>query len=262
VEGLIIPYASGAAVPAEAAAHISGCERCRLLASSIGKVTPAAPPPPESLKRIEAGILADLKPVKPLAPTGAYAFALLLVLAAVAAAGAALLGVAGWRALGLAQRTAVFSTLAAGAATMAFLAGRQIVPGSRLPVSPYLSAVIVWGVFAGVIATLFRPQEEPAFVSTGLVCLRIGLECALTAGVLSWLLLRRGAILNPPLTGVTAGALAGLSGLTVLELFCPNPNAYHILVWHIAAALASALGGMAIGLIAEYSSRSRARRPS
>jgi hypothetical protein len=145
---------------------------------------------------------------------------------------------------------------------MAFLAGRQIVPGSKLPVSPYLSVVIVWGVFAGVIATLFRPHEEPAFVSTGLVCLRIGLECALTAGVLSWLLLRRGAILNPPPTGVTAGALAGLSGLTVLELFCPNPNAYHILVWHIAAASASALGGMAIGFIAEYSSRSGARRPS
>jgi hypothetical protein len=261
VEGLIIPYASGAPVPAEAAAHISGCERCRLLASSMGRVTDAAPPPSEALKRIEAGILADLKPVKPLAPAGVFVCALILVLAAVAAAGAGVLGVAGWQALDLAQRTAIFSTLTVGTAMLAFLTARQIVPGSRLAMSPYLSVVILWGVFASLIAILFRPHEEPAFVSTGLVCLRIGLECALTAGVLSWLLLRRGAILNPPLTGVTAGALAGLSGLTVLELFCPNPNAYHIFVWHLGAAMASALGGMAIGLFAEYASPS-ARRPS
>jgi hypothetical protein len=228
----------------------------------MGRVTDPAPPPSETLRRIEAGILANLKPVKPLAPAAAFVCGLIFVLAAVAAGGAGVLGVAGWRALDLAQRIAIFGTLTVATALLAFLAARQIVPGSRLVASPYLIVVILWALFAGVNAILFRPHEEPTFISTGLVCLRIGLECAITAGALSWLLLRRGAILNPPLTGVTVGALAGLSGLTVLELFCPNPNAYHILVWHMAAALASALAGMVIGVIAEYFSRVGARRPS
>jgi hypothetical protein len=65
---------------------------------------------------------------------------------------------------------------------------------------------------------------------------------------------------EPRVTGATAGALAGLSGLTVLEIFCPNLNAYHILVWHMGAVLASAVGGMAIGILAEYFGWRVARR--
>jgi hypothetical protein len=262
VEGLIIQYASGAAVPPEAAAHISGCEQCRRLANAIGEAPQAARPSSEQLKRIEAGILADLKPVKPLAPAAVFVCALIVILAAITAAGAAVLGTAGWRALDLAQRTVIFSALTAAAALLAFLAGRLIVPGSRLPLPPYLCVAAVWGVLSGVFAILFRPQKESTFVATGLVCLRIGLECAIPAGVLFWLLLRRGAVLNPVLTGVTTGALAGLGGLTVLEIFCPNPDAWHILVWHLAAAVASALGGLALGIIAEYSARRDVRRTS
>ena len=95
--------------------------------------------------------------------------------------------------------------------------------------------------------------------NTGLLCLEIGLACAIPAAALLWLVLRRGAILSPVLTGATAGALAGLSGLTVLEVFCPNLNKYHILVWHLGAVLASIIGCLAIGLLAEYSSPSQFR---
>jgi hypothetical protein len=62
------------------------------------------------------------------------------------------------------------------------------------------------------------------------------------------------------LTGATAGALAGLSGLTVLEVFCPNLNKYHVLVWHLGAVLTSIIGCVAIGLLAEYSGWKRLRR--
>jgi hypothetical protein len=41
------------------------------------------------------------------------------------------------------------------------------------------------------------------------------------------------------------------SGLTLLEIFCPNPNKYHILLWHIGAALVSTIGGAAMGWIAD-----------
>ncbi len=67
VEGLIIAHASGAAVPPEAAAHISGCEHCSRLVRALADGSPAVPPP-GYLNRIADTVAADLKPVKPLAP--------------------------------------------------------------------------------------------------------------------------------------------------------------------------------------------------
>jgi hypothetical protein len=258
VEDKIIPFASGAVIAPEAAAHIAGCELCQRLARAIQKTRPV-PPSPARLKQIEAGILADLKPVKPLLPGGSLFLALMCIVIVVGAVGAAELGNAGWLALGPLQRIAVFTVLGAAASLLAFSVGRQIVPGSELFLSPYLLVTATLAAITGVVAALFRPLQERTFVSTGLVCLRIGLECAIPAASLVWLLLRRGAILNPILTGATIGALSGLSGLTVLEIFGPNLNEYHILVWHIGAALGSVVGGMAIGMIAEYYG-SRGRR--
>jgi len=76
---------------------------------------------------------------------------------------------------------------------------------------------------------------------------------------------RRGAVnlgrmqarhLNRWLLGATNASPAQ----AVLEIFCPNLNEYHILAWHLGAALASVAGGVAIGGIAGYSGRNRSRR--
>jgi hypothetical protein len=210
------------------------------------------PPSQEQLDRIKARLLADLKPAKPLPPTSVLVFVLMLILAVITAAGGAVLGIAGWRALSLLQKIAVFTALAAGAGVLACSTAWLIVPGTRVLVSPYLYVFAVLGVMAAICISLFDPQKEATFVSTGLVCLRIGLECAISASVLLWLLLRQGAPLHPMVMGTTAGTLAGLSGLAVLELFCPNLNEYHILVWHLGTVLVSAVGGLAIGTMAEY----------
>jgi hypothetical protein len=63
---------------------------------------------------------------------------------------------------------------------------------------------------------------------------------------LTWLWLRRGAAQSPKLMGATIGGFAGLIGVTVLEVHCPNLNLYHILVWHLGVLLLSALGGLAL----------------
>jgi hypothetical protein len=252
VEGLIVPYASGAPIPPEAAAHISGCEHCRRLVRAIGETRQVGAPLPELLQRIADGVAADLKPVKPLAPEGVRFLALIVALAMVAAVANAVLGIAGWLALSELQRLAVFSALGASAGLLAFSLVRQSVPGSRLVLPPGLLVTAVLCAMASAFGVLFRPREESTFVATGLVCLRIGLECAIPAGIVFWTILRRGAVLNPALTGATAGALAGLSGLTALEILCPNPNVHHILVWHLGGTLASAAGGLAAGMIAEH----------
>ncbi len=175
--------------------------------------------------------------------------------AAVALVGWAELGMAGWRALGEWQRLAVFSALAAGAGLLAFSLVRQIAPGSKLIAPPGLLVAAVCGGMACLFVALFRPREEASFVATGLACLKIGLECAIPAGAAFWMILRRGASMSPALTGATAGALAGLTGLTVLETFCPNLNAYHILVWHLGGTLASTAAGLGLGIAVDYFAR-------
>jgi hypothetical protein len=252
VESLIIPYARGAAIPPEAAAHIAGCPSCSRLVRAMANSDPLPAPTPEQLRRIEAGMLAGLKPVKPLAPTGALTGAFMLVSLLAAAIGVFELGVAGWHALNVWQATAVFAALAASSIVLALTLARQMAPGSRvlLPASG-----IVFGfpaIIGAIFVTLFQPHPEAGFIPTGLMCLRIGLECAVPVGVLSWLILRRGAILNPLAAGALAGALAGLTGLLLLEIFCPNLNAYHVLAWHLGAAVASTLGGAAIGFVVEH----------
>lgn len=256
IDGLIT--ASLPLTSPEAAAHIAGCKRCRRLARALGDAAIAAAPSPEQLEHIEANVLAGLKPVSSFPPAASLWFALLFVVAVVVAMGRMELGIAGWLALGAAQKIAVFTVIVAAICLLASSAVRQIVPGARQFFAPGWLVSTALAALTGIFAMLFRPHAEPAFVATGLVCLRIGLECAVPSSIALWLLLRRGAILKPVWTGATTGTLAGLSGLAVLEIFCPNLNKYHILVWHMGAALTSALGGLAVGIIAEYSGWKRA----
>jgi hypothetical protein len=118
-----------------------------------------------------------------------------------------------------------------------------------VPASRSIAGVLA--IFAGIFVALFQFHPERTFVATGLVCLRIGLECAFAVAAISWLILRRGAALNRIAAGALAGALAGLSGLALLEIFCPNLNRYHILVWHLGAALTSTIVGILAGIVAQ-----------
>jgi len=251
IERLILPYAQGAEIPPEAAAHITGCAKCASLVRAMAATEPAPIPSSERLQQIKAGIVAGLKPVKPLAPTRVFVAALILIAAFAAAVGVFELGTAGWHALSVLQAAAVFTALAGCALVLAVSLARQIVPGSRVWLPAAWSVFGFLAIMGAIFAILYQPQREPTFISTGLVCLRIGLECALPVALLCWLILRRGAILNPVAAGALTGALAGLSGLLLLEIFCPNLNAYHILTWHLGAVVASTLGGTIIGVIVE-----------
>lgn len=250
-ENWIIAYATGAFVPPQAAEHISGCERCRSLADAIGRPEPVEAPSPARLQLIKAKLRANLKPVKPLPPAGLFVAAFLLMAAVAVAIGAADLGTAGWQALGILKKIVVFAALAAGAWLVAFSLARQLAPGSAMPAPTRVLLPAILITVTAIFATLFDYHPEKTFVATGLVCLSIGLGCAVPVAALAWLALRKGMILNPPAAGALTGALAGLSGLTLLEIFCPNPNKYHILVWHLGAAIACAIAGTAIGLIWE-----------
>jgi len=65
------------------------------------------------------------------------------------------------------------------------------------------------------------------------------------------LILRRGFVLDWSRAGFAAGALSGLAGVVMLELHCPNPKAFHAMVWHVAVVVVSAVLGFALGMIAD-----------
>jgi hypothetical protein len=252
VEDALLRDPSGAALPPGIAAHIAGCEPCRQLVASMTDASEDAAPGPARLKQIEAAILAGLEPVRPVPSPRSSSLMQVLLLLIVVGAGAAVFGTSGWSALTWTQRLAMFTTLAAGMGLLGFSSARQVVPGAAVLVPPSVAVVGVVVVIASLVAVLFQPRPDPAFVSHGLKCLALGLVCALASGVPLWRLLARAAILQPTVTGATAGVLAGLAGLAVLEIHCPNLDVAHIVTWHLGALLASAATGMAIGAVAEH----------
>jgi hypothetical protein len=98
-----------------------------------------------------------------------------------------------------------------------------------------------------VFALLFRNYRTEHFVSAGIACLVTGLLLAIPAALLSWLLMRRGFAVNSVSAGLVGGALAGLCGVTMLELHCANFQALHVLVWHTAVVSVSAAAGALLG---------------
>jgi hypothetical protein len=77
-------------------------------------------------------------------------------------------------------------------------------------------------------------------VHAGLACLIAGLVNAIPIGLAGWWLLRRGFSVNPKDAAIAAGTLAGLGGILMLELHCPNFQLAHLLVWHTAVVPVSA----------------------
>jgi hypothetical protein len=66
---------------------------------------------------------------------------------------------------------------------------------------------------------------------------------AVPVALASWLLLRRGFAVNAVAAGLAAGTLAGMAGVTMLELHCPNFEALHVMLWHTAVVPVSGAAG-------------------
>jgi hypothetical protein len=103
-----------------------------------------------------------------------------------------------------------------------------------------LALVVVFGL-------LFDDYRTENFVSAGLTCLCIGVLHAIPVALLAWWVLRRGCVLDWMSAGLAVGSLAGLAGLTVLELHCANFEALHVLVWHTLVVPVSAAFGALVG---------------
>ena len=198
---------------------------------------------PAMLDRVAGSIGSSLGPVRPLPPVWLLAGGLALICATVALLGAARSGFYGFQKLSGLERALIFSALG----TFTWLAStacvREIIPGSRRQFAPgfllgagSLALIAVFGI-------LFRDYRTDHFLLQGIVCLTAGLLHAIPAGLASWFVLRRGFAVNAAAAGLVTGMLAGLAGVTMLELHCANLQAPHVMLWHIAVIPVSAAAG-------------------
>ena len=159
---------------------------------------------------------------------------------------AAILGLAGIQHLAAAQAAPIFAVLLILALFSSAVSVAAIIPGSRRILSPRSLLLTASAALLALFPLLFHDHAITNFVPLGIKCLTAGLAVAAPAGLLTWLVLRRGYAVDRFAAALAAGTLAGLSGITMLELHCPTFELFHILLWHtavlpIAAILAAAL---------------------
>jgi hypothetical protein len=197
------------------------------------------------LASIAGSIKPSMLPVRPVLPAWLLTAGLIMVAAAVALAGAARAGLYGIERLTALERIVIFPVLVLLLWTSAAEFVASMVPGSRRRMHPGVLLAISCLALLGVFAAVFRDYHTTHFVSAGIACLVTGLIHAIPVALLSWLLLRRGFAVNPVAAGAVAGTLAGLAGVVMLELHCPNFQVLHVLVWHTAVVpVAGAAGAL------------------
>lgn len=215
---------------------------------------------PELLARVSASIQASVRPVRPLPPAWIIACGLILICALISVAGAARAGFAGVEKMNLLERLLVFPVLIVLAWAMAIRFVREMIPGSRRRVSPGALLALGCAALLALFALLFHDYQVTNFVPIGVACLITGFVHAIPAGLTGWLLLRRGFAVNAVSAGLIAGALAGLAGLGVLELQCPNFEVVHLLVWHTGVVPLSSAVGALVGWLARLLARAAGGR--
>jgi hypothetical protein len=199
------------------------------------------------LRRVAGSIQSSMGRVSPLPPTWVLACAVVLTCAAVALVGAARAGFNGFTKMDLLERVTIFVTLGILAWVLGTEFVKEMIPGSQRRISGAALLGFESVVLIGVFAVLFHDYHTTRFLSLGILCLVTGVLHAILAGLLSWFVLRRGFAVNSVSAGLVAGTLAGLAGVGLLELHCPNFEAMHILVWHTAVFVVSGALGACVG---------------
>ena len=197
---------------------------------------------PALLDRIANSVGRSFAAVRPVRPAWVLGTGLILICAAAAVAFAALVGFHGIRKLSGWERALVFPVLAILVWLAATTRVAEVTPGSRRRVSPDSLLAIVTLALLAVFSVLFHDYHTHQFLG-GVACLKAGLVDAIPASIASWLLVRRGFAVNSVASGLVAGTLAGLAGVVMLELHCPNFEALHVLFWHTAVVPSAAVAG-------------------
>lgn len=225
----------------EARLHWAACPRCQALAHALNEAQSESLPS-SALAKAEAAAVRDLTPVRSLRSPLIAAAATLAALACLVLVSLWVFGSHGWAARLPWQRAA--SYMGAGSVLVLSLAAalREREPGLSLT-APWrygvaALAVLLW---AGPFV-LYEFQPETRFWKHGSLCCCNGLLVGAAAGVVIWLVMRRGYLLSPLRAGWFAGVAAGCVAFIVQETYCPVVESGHSALWHggVVAVLGTA----------------------
>jgi hypothetical protein len=237
-------------LPLEAQEHVKSCKSCQELVEALNLPVAVESLSPATLQQIAGGIATNLRPVSPVAPAGYFLGGIAGIFVSIVALYVYRMGALAIAVMTPLQTVAILTALAVSTGLLAYSLVHQMIPGSPQRISPRLLPVGIAVSLTIVIAVLFQFQHEN-FWGPAWPCIRAGTPIGVLAAVPFWLILRRGAILFPAITGATTGLLAGLVGTSVLEIHCPNLDAWHILISHLGVAMLCALAGLIVGLAVE-----------
>lgn len=241
--------------PPEIEAHLNSCKLCKEL---VEKITTSAAPEPvssETLSQIQQRLSADLRPVRPMASAAVLFAAFAGIFLSVLALRVYRLGGAfGTHVLSPLQAATMLGIIVIGTSFLTYSLIQQMVPGSRHWIPQNLLPLGLLAALLLAIVALFPFQHEQNFWARNWFCINVGCQTGLLAAVPIWLVLRRGAFISRRASGAAAGLLAGFVGVAVLEIHCPNLDAWHILISHLGPAVICCLVGLGIGSVSEIAS--------
>ncbi len=214
----------------EARRHAAGCPRCQALAEALTGARDAALPASALAKAQQA--VRDLEPVRPLKGPLLAAAGAALALSVVALVGVFGMGTQGWAGRLPWQRAASYSCAVSVLSLTLGTAMRERMPGFSLAAPwRYLVAAIAALLWAGPFV-IYELHPETRFWKHGVACYAVGLLIGATAGVIVWLVMRRGYLVSPRRAGWFAGVAAGSLAFMVQETYCPVVESAHAALWH------------------------------
>jgi hypothetical protein len=244
-------FSEGSGLPLQAQDHVKSCNCCQELIRALNMSVPVEPPSAASLCQIAEGIATNLRPVRAVAPARYFFGAFVVIFVCIVAFGVYRMGSFAIEVMTPLQTIAMLTALAISTGLLAYSLAHQMIPGSRHTIPPRFLPIGITIALTIAIVVLFQFQHERNFWGNGWACIRAGIPIGVLAAVPFWLVLRRGAVLSPSMTGAATGLLAGLVGTSVLEIHCPNLDAWHILVSHLGVAILCTLIGLVTGLTIE-----------
>ncbi|MGI8960928.1 MAG: NrsF family protein [Bryobacteraceae bacterium] len=244
-DGIKQRLSEGQPLTGSAEDHLASCPGCRAMLEALKPANEM--PQEEHIDRIKALITASLEPVRPFPPDSTLISISVALFMAFSLVAAILVGYNGFHVLSAHQRLAYYSVITVCAILFSGATVQQMIPGSKLSVSPQW--VIITALLSLILlaTALFQNFDLDRFIKLGVPCLQLGSICALVSGALSCLVVRKGFSTSPMKTSTTVGFFAGLAGVAVLAFSCPIQNSAHIIVWHLGAMVLGGAGGAIIG---------------
>lgn len=235
-----------AVLSAEAQAHLTACGRCQSLYGELH-----AESPDYRFSAFNQRILDSVSPsLTAVAPIPRFSICVLQsfgLLAILAAAPIAVMGLPALARMNSPQLLAAVTLLAVAALLGSVLLAKQILPATR----QWLSTLPGAGLFAATIfivnISVFPWREPGTSIALSWECLFKELAIAAPGAFVFWIMLRRAAVLSAMAKGASIGAMGGLLGVIVLQFGCIHQQAMHLLLWHWSAIAVTAGAGALIG---------------